>query len=44
MDSFICSVCQKNGHRKVSGRLLYCDGDRWVHSNCVLWSDEVKEN
>lgn len=40
----VCLLCNKAGHRLVSGRLLYCDGEKWIHSNCALWTEEVKEN
>lgn len=44
LDGEKCELCRKYGNRSVSGRLLYIDGTRWVHVNCVLWNDESKEN
>jgi hypothetical protein len=44
LDDTVCALCNLPGNRRLSGRLLYCDGDRWVHVNCALWSDDVKEN
>lgn len=39
-----CEFCKKSGNRTVSGRLLYVDGTRWVHVNCVLWNEDCKES
>jgi len=37
-----CYLCSIVGNRSLSGHLLYCDSERWVHANCAVWSDEVK--
>ncbi|KAL4453004.1 hypothetical protein ABPG73_004782 [Tetrahymena malaccensis] len=39
-----CQLCSLKGTRKMCGRLLNFDVDKWVHANCALWSTEVKEN
>jgi len=28
----------------MCGRLLNFDVDKWVHANCALWTNEVKEH
>lgn len=43
LNESFCQLCKQRGYRRISGRLLYIDGDRWVHANCALWSDEVRE-
>ncbi|CAD8168705.1 unnamed protein product [Paramecium octaurelia] len=43
LDKMQCQLCKKFGNRSVSGRLLYVDDVRWVHTNCVLWNEDSKE-
>lgn len=44
LENIPCSLCKVEGNRSVSGRLLYVDEVRWVHSNCVIWNEDCREN
>ena len=37
-----CTLCKEFGEKKISGRLISCEDNLWVHVNCAYWSSEVK--
>lgn len=40
--SLICILCKETGEKVISGRLLPCEENSWVHVNCAYWSSETK--
>ena len=37
-----CTLCKEFGEKTISGRLLPCEDNLWVHVNCAFWSSESK--
>eukprot|EP00002_Diphylleia_rotans_P001345 TRINITY_DN10756_c0_g1_i1.p1 TRINITY_DN10756_c0_g1~~TRINITY_DN10756_c0_g1_i1.p1 ORF type:complete len:1088 (+),score=124.87 TRINITY_DN10756_c0_g1_i1:76-3339(+) len=42
-DTRRCCLCNRP-ESQFEGRLLFCDTDVWVHTNCAYWSPEVYES
>lgn len=40
--SLFCILCKETGEKIISGRLLPCEENSWVHVNCAYWSSECK--
>uniref|UniRef100_A0A7E4VCF3 Histone-lysine N-methyltransferase n=1 Tax=Panagrellus redivivus TaxID=6233 RepID=A0A7E4VCF3_PANRE len=45
-DNRICTLCNElgDGLPALTGRLLNCDANEWIHVNCAVWSTEVHES
>jgi hypothetical protein len=39
-----CVLCRLSGEWLVAGRLLPSEDGLWVHCNCAIWSNEVRED
>lgn len=44
LHSMECICCRLQDDRALSGRLLFVEFDKWVHTNCALWSYDVYED
>jgi hypothetical protein len=40
--SLQCILCKDFGEKTISGRLLPCEENSWVHLNCAFWSSESR--
>ena len=38
-----CILCNLNGERSITGRLIPYQVNQFVHVNCALWTQEVQE-
>lgn len=42
--SLTCILCKQSGEWHIAGRLLPSEDGFWVHCNCAIWSNEVRED